>query len=175
MSKIYGIPMTTPFNPEKLRGGANAPYELIETITLEEDVTSVVRTQEPPERGGTPYNFEQVVLRTTFPACSFSGNTSIFYNIKNYTKSIRAYFLLPYSTTATKRGYNRIWCENGKYRNGWWTCVSNEGEMATYYENPLVQGKYSKEDGNISKIEITNGSGIPAGTVIEIWGVRADA
>ena len=149
------------------RMGIDKPYELIEEVTLEEDVF-FERYKEPD---GTDYNFREVELRAEFPACDKTGNLAITYWINSYVNTLVSYFMSPFSATTKKYGYNRAWNENGYYRTGWWTCTQNNGIAAAYYENPVNQGQYSVTDGNIMGIRV--GVSVPAGTKITIKGVRA--
>lgn len=141
------------------------PYEVIEEITLAEE-SSIVRTIEP---NGTPYNFAVIMLRAEFPAIEKTGNIYISYKIGNINRQLSSYFLSPYKADAVKYGYSKVWVENSRYRSGWWTCVENDGQFAQYYENPVLQDKYSVADGNI--IGFTT-SVIAAATKITVYGVR---
>lgn len=148
------------------RMGVEKAYELIEEITLEEDVF-FERYNEPD---GTEYDFREVELRAEFPACEKTGNLAVTYWINSYVNTLTSYFMGPFSATNAKYGYSRIWNENGYYRTGWWTCVANNGIAAAYYENPMNQGRYSTADGNIACVRI--GTSVPAGTKITIKAVR---
>lgn len=148
------------------RMGVDKAYELIEEITLAEE-SAVSRTTEPD---GTPYNFAVIMLRAEFPAAEKTGNIFIAYHIGNLSHSVTSYFLSPYKAGAVKYGYSKVWVENNRYRSGCWTCVENHGQFANYYENPVLQDKYSTADGNI--IGFSTGVMV-AGTKITIYGVRA--
>lgn len=148
------------------RMGVDNAYELIEEITLAEE-SMVERSTEPD---GTPYNFAVIMLRTEFPASEKKDNISIFYRIGNQSNTVRSYFLSPYNANAVKYGYSKVWLENGRYRSGWWSCAEAPGQYAQYYENPVLQDKYSTVDGNIIGFYTDV---MVAGTKITIYGVRA--
>lgn len=148
------------------RMGVDKAYELIEEITLAEE-SRVARSTEPD---GTPYNFAVIMLRAEFPASEKTGNIYVSYNIGNLSNTVTSYFLSPYNANAVKYGYSKAWEENGHYRSGWWSCVENHGQFASYYENPVQQDKYSVADGNIVSFSTDV---MAAGTKVSIYGVRA--
>lgn len=148
------------------RMGVDKAYELIEEITLAEE-SRVVRSTEPD---GTPYNFAVIMLRAEFPASEKTGNIYASYDVGNNPASVVSYFISPYKADAVKYGYSKAWVENSRYRSGWWTCVENKGQFAQYYENPVLQDKYSIADGNIIGFSTDV---MVAGTKITIYGVRA--
>ena len=148
------------------RMGVDKAYELIEEITLAEE-SRVVRSTEPD---GTPYNFAVIMLRAEFPASEKTGNIYVSYDVGNNPASVVSYFISPYKADAVKYGYSKAWVENSRYRSGWWTCVENKGQFAQYYENPVLQDKYSIADGNIIGFSTDV---MVAGTKITIYGVRA--
>lgn len=156
-------------NPEG-EASTEGVYELIDTMTLNEESAKVVLDREPD---GTPYNFKAMMIRAIFPICSYTGNISVDYWIGSYTKTIRAYFLTPYNVNYKRYGLTKVSVENGYYFGGWITCVNGPGDYAQYYENPYSQGAYGLEDGNLLRVEMQHATGIPEGTVFEIWGVRA--
>ena len=148
------------------RMGVDKAYELIEEITLAEE-SRVARSTEPD---GTPYNFAVIMLRAEFPASEKTGNIYVSYDVGNNLASVVSYFISPYKADAVKYGYSKAWVENSRYRSGWWTCVENKGQFAQYYENPVLQDKYSIADGNIIGFSTDV---MVAGTKITIYGVRA--
>lgn len=144
---------------------------LIEKITVGEEVAEISRNKEPD---GTLYNFSAVTIRAKFPPSDKTGNLSIFFSFK-WPAEIRSYMLNPYHATQERNGYSKCYLSNKRWRGGWWTSVRNEGEYAQYYENPVMQEQFGVEDGFISKVSLIHVNGIEAGTIIEIWGARADA
>ena len=148
-----------------------AEMVLIETIVVGDEVYTIERTKEPD---GTPYNFSAVTIRAKFPPSDKTGNLSIFFTFK-WPAEIRNYMLYPYHATQERNGYSKCYLSNKRWRGGWWSCALGAGDFAQYYENPVQQEQYGVEDGYISKIRLNHVSGIEEGTIIEIWGVRADA
>ena len=144
---------------------------LIETITVEEDVAEIALNYEPD---GTRYNFSSVSLRATFPACSYTGNIQLAFWVNgDWRKSLSSYFLSPYSTSSTRTGYTKVWLDDGRWKSGWWDCVNGPGEVSYYVENPYFMYRFGKEDGYMGTIKLIHGTAIPAGTIIEVYGVRA--
>lgn len=148
------------------RMGVDKAYELIEEITLAEES----RVARSTELDGTPYNFAVIMLRAEFPASEKTGNIYVSYDVSNNPAAVVSYFISPYKAGAVKYGYSKAWVENSRYRSGWWTCVENKGQFAQYYENPVLQDKYSIADGNIIGFSTDV---MAAGTKITIYGVRA--
>lgn len=144
-------------------------YELIETITLEEDST-VTRTKEPD---GTPYNYKKSKYRIVIPAENqivTYANVVIFSDINIY--------VVAYSNI-TKGKKCCIWGEITKCNDTWDIAyVYNSNDTYGVLNKPMVSG-FDKlytpnEYGNaITKFSIN----IPlaAGSMVQIWGVRADA
>lgn len=149
------------------RMGIGKPWELIEEIEFAEEAM-FLRTQEPD---GTPYNFAELILKTEFPPTDKTGNIPLYFVIGALRKTINSYFIAPRGATTTKYGFSKVWRENQYYRSGWWTCVHNIGEYATYYENPLSVDKWQIAEGNITEVNISGA--LDAGTKIQIYGVRA--
>lgn len=147
-------------------------YELIETITLEEEVSEIIRTQEP---NGTPYSFAGCILRATIPPAADKSNNAIVRYCIGPGRELISYMLNPVSATATMYGFSRLWTDHGRWLTGWWKCVGGHGEFSAYYENPYYQGAHTLEHGYLYRLVIQFASQLPVGTTIEIWGVRADA
>lgn len=144
---------------------------LIDTITVEEDVAEITLNYEPD---GTRYNFSSVSLRSTFPACSYSGNIQVVFWVDgDWRKSLTSYFINPYNANGAKVGYAKAWLDDGRWKSGWWNCVNGPGDIANYCENPYFLDRYSVEDGYIRTIKLIHSTAIPAGTIIEVLGVRA--
>lgn len=144
---------------------------LVATITIEEEVARFDKTTEQDK---TPFKFSAVSLRAHFPPCAYTGNMMISVTFGgDWRKAITSYFLSPYDASSEKHGYSKTWLSNGRWRSGWWTCAKAIGEFSNYYENPVRQEQYGESDGYITMISFIHDKGIPAGTVFEIWGVRA--
>lgn len=140
-------------------------YELIETITTEEEI-AIVRTEEP---NGTPYNFVAVALRV-------KKKEGMRLNTVSMTAHIGTNRVQPLYLTSTNKT-EELWsyCEVRQYKGLWereraqgWS-IKNNTETPFYvklpeFDNPVVDGE------NITKI---SSASVPAGLTIEIWGVRA--
>lgn len=143
---------------------------LIDTITVEEDVAEITLNYEPD---GTRYNFSSVSLRVTFPACSYTGNVQVVFWINgDWKKTLTSYFVNSYNANGAKVGYTKAWLDDSRWKSGWWNCVNGPGEVSYYSENPYFLDRYSVEDGYIRTIKLMHDIAIPAGTIIELFGVR---
>lgn len=149
------------------RMGLPGDYELIEKITLEEEVNKVERSAKPD---GTPYNFISVFIKVYAPASTFSGTMDVRYFMRY--NNIIAYIANAISTqerygvskAEKKYGYFEAYgCTSGSTSNT--SILSLTG--TTYSE-------YMKKIGTIEKIALNlqGGKMMPIGTKIEIYGVR---
>lgn len=147
-------------------------YTLIETVTLEEDAYSVIRTEEPD---GTPLNLSDVVILFKGPV--YTENRQILFNIGSTTDtSVWANDRLAYFAMATAintLGQSLIlYCE--RYRGVWHNYLARQA-VGT---NPHAIVPSTVEGGAVKAIRIfaydNKTNLIPEGTVIEIWGVRDD-
>lgn len=155
---------------ERVLSAHESEAVLVDTITVEEDVAEITLNYEPD---GTRYNFSSVALRVTFPACSYTNNVQVIFWIDgDWRKALVSYLLNPYNGSNTRYGYTKARLDDGRWRNGWWTCVNGLGDVANYYENPYLLDEYSVEDGYIRTIKMRHATAIPAGTIIEVLGVR---
>lgn len=142
-------------------------YELIETITLEEETAQLVRTQEPD---GTPYKFKRVYILFVGNQAGGSAGVVGFYN----QKSIIGSYYVGGITTPTQYCSGEIRQEAGSWRTTWsdWTTNSTVvhglrwGNDYGYYPQNSIKD-YPCVD------EIIFYNTLPAGTEIKIWGVRA--
>jgi hypothetical protein len=151
---------------------AEKQYELIETITLEEEVSAITRNVEPNRTG---YQLKGCFIRANFPAStSKKGNIAVNYTIGNWQngRGLTSYMINPFGNANSKKGYSRVWLDYDRWLTGFWTCTAGHGELAQYHENTSKQGLYSTADGYITQIALSYSAGLPVGTVIEIWGVR---
>lgn len=147
-------------------GGSEGVYELIETITLEEDA-AITRTQEPD---GTPYAFTAMFIKMSISnAASPSAIHSKFYHGK---RAIARGYLSPMSTVGSYSAALNPRLEKGYWKSSWalWNAnatVVNSQAQADDFEYGLVYD--AKTYPYIDMMVI----GTPtAGTKIEIWGVR---
>lgn len=147
-------------------------YELIETITLEEEMT-IIRTA---ELDGTPYNLDAISVHIVVPADTTITNGSVvFYKVGEF--GTNQWFLHRWMarTTRSEQGILDLWVANnrGQY------IYHMPSEWDKDGGSPLMRGESrlspNQLDANkpIGKLEIT--MVLPAKTVITIKGVRANA
>lgn len=151
---------------------ADRRYELIETITINEDISAIERTAEPD---GTAYNFHSMALRVTFPTSKAESSVtgfrvSMFVDKPNTTDPIdafRTFKLNQYTnilTVLTESHY-------GLYVTQMSDVTSNRGALSAY--PTIISSDYRFGTGIWKlKIQTTISSDLYAGTVVEIYGVR---
>lgn len=151
---------------------ADRRYELIETITINEDMSAIERTAEPD---GTAYDFHSMALRVTFPTSKAGSNVTnfrvrMFVNETNPTEAIdafRTFNLNQYInilTVLTESHY-------GLYVTQMSDVTSNPGHASGF--PTLISSDYKFGTGIYKlSIETTLSDDIYAGTVVEIYGVR---
>lgn len=156
----------TPAKPE----GA---YELIETITLTENVASIVYTQEPD---GTPYNFcaLMVLLNTSASVLGTSAATIRYYlNDTTYLAS----YLSGAITSAARYAYQEAWLNRGFWKGEFCAPQTERTYAPNISMLPLNTKVYdSTAYPSIKKINIFSNTGtipMPVGSKITIYGVRA--
>ena len=146
-------------------------YELIESFAIEEDTLWVGRTQEP---NGKNYALKAVRVKIISKP-SEQQNAYIYFNGKE--KEVSAVYLVSYSHAENERTTTAICFP----LYGYWYAF-NLGSANDVYNNSSPNN-YPKLNGNASVVEnpyITsismkaNGN-FRTGTIIEIWGVRANA
>lgn len=135
-------------------------YELIETITLEEDVNKIERTAAPD---GTEYQLDGIIVVVTSPGISESKAASMTITLDG------AGTMYTYATNmvyATKDGCS-VYC--AEVRQG--TVEITQSLAGTSYEpnNPRWTRKVTG-DTFIKKFAMAISNGIPAGTKIDIYG-----
>lgn len=151
--------------------GVLRDYELIESITVEEDVFSVIRTTEP---NGDALSLSHLYLKFTSPA--YTENRVVYFAIGNTDATdIWTKDRLMYGADAgiiNKNGYTtEVFCEKerGIFRN-WMLLPANKVNQVN------ARCNHSIRTGSIKAIRIFAFSNttdlIPAGTKIDIYGVR---
>ncbi len=145
------------------RMGIPGEYELIEEITLEEDVTIIVREKEPD---GTPYNFRNVIITAKISTCE----SKLFVQIDN-----SSYVLGSFTIESGKSGYIKFTGDvintNSHIVNSQITTVGVSGSSSvTINTTPRVVE--SPQMLNYLRINANNYV-IPSASVIKIYGVRA--
>lgn len=151
---------------------ADRRYELIETITINEDMSAIERTAEPD---GTAYNFHSMALRVTFPTSKSGSNVTnfrvrMFVNEMNPTEAIdafRTFNLNQYInilTVLTESHY-------GLYVTQMSDVTSNPGHASGFPTFIASDYKFGTGIYKLS-VETTLSNDLYAGTVVEIYGVR---
>lgn len=150
-------------------------YELIETITLAEDTERIVRTQEPD---GTVYAFRAFGIVVSSKTGVVNSGLNVIVSSGN--DRLNSGFINSIISTGGERfGYcevaiiNGVWTAAGSGAvNGYtWTVTSLTGQSPAYAFKRLAT-VYPSASQILIQINIS-GAVIPAGTVIEIYGVRA--
>lgn len=146
------------------RMGVDKEYELIEEITLTENVTQFTRTDEPD---GTAYAFEMVAIkinRTNTGAGGvyvFSGSTVLGWS---YIAETGQHFACE---TFSLHGYWQNYRYSASSSHNDYNNIAPSGD-SRFLKIKKVAGQY------VSKIQITlNDGGLGIGTKISIYGVRA--
>lgn len=151
---------------------ADRRYELIETITINEDMSAIERTAEPE---GTAYNFHSMALRVTFPKSKAGSNVTnfrvrMFVDKTNPTEAIdafRTFNLNQYInilTVLTESHY-------GLYVTQMSDVTSNPGHASGFPTFIASDYKFGTGIYKLS-VETTLSNDLYAGTVVEIYGVR---
>lgn len=158
-------------NAEKSKG----VYELIETITLTEDTASIVRTQEPD---GTPYAFKAIGVVVKAEVGSVNSGINVFGNYGS-TRLQAGFINSAINNTIKKYGYAQIYPDWGA-----WTAIGSTAingfswtvNQMTGYSPAQAFSVKESENPYCTQVTLqpnTSGATIPAGTIIQIYGVRA--
>lgn len=151
---------------------ADRRYELIETITINEDMSAIERTAEPD---GTAYNFHSIALRVTFPTSKAGSNVTnfrvrMFVDKANPTEAIdafRTFNLNQYInilTVLTESHY-------GLYVTQMSDVTSNPGHASGF--PTFISSDYKFGTGIYKlSVETTLSNNLYAGTVVKIYGVK---
>ena len=146
------------------RMGIDKEYELIEEITLTENVTEFTRTDEPD---GTPYAFEMVAIKINRTNTGeggvyvYSGSTVLGWS---YLSVSGQYFACE---TFSLHGYWQNYRYSASSGHNDYNSIAPSGD-SRFLKIKKVAGQY------VSKIQITlNGGELGIGTKISIYGVRA--
>lgn len=143
-------------------------YELIETITLTED-SSIVRTEEPD---GAPYKFKALLLRGKLFSDTLSGNFTFYFCGTDRIGC--AWWGHKTNVTKIYRRLDEIAQHNGYWRSEWTDWVtSSDGVASRFIDDDYTQKHDMVQYPFITKFQTQ--SVLPAGTYIEVWGVRANA
>lgn len=144
-------------------------FELIEEITLTEDVAQIERSAEP---NGTPYNFKKVIVYTE----NNNGIDSI-QNTKMYINGLVNYGIYARVKNRADRTFSRteLFVENGMFdANSRYSTTINVGSGGAANEYRIGRG-YEFITDSINKLTFQQDSTvpIPSGTTIKIYGIRA--
>lgn len=138
-------------------------YELIETITVEEEVASISRTQEPD---GTPYNFKAMHINTLMEIGKVASAINYLFNSANATGGNHI------ATAFKSCGQAKAWVENGVIDA--YTAYGVSGKFIYAQMYKIAQVNTMKKADAIKTLRIDAVStAMPVGSTIEIWGVRA--
>lgn len=147
------------YEPEKPEG----EYELIETITLTEDTSEIIRTQEPD---GTAYKFKAFIITATGKTTTnnafayWTGNDGVtvalgrFSSTNNYKTLLRGFMMggFIFAIGSDEAGYNVKTSQ----------CISGATKKSTY------------PNGYIDYIKFSTNSPMKVGTTIDLYGIRAN-
>lgn len=154
-------------NPSRGRG-KGVDYELIETITLKSSM-AVERTQEPDQK---PYGFTSMFLRFTALGAKPANSGNVQF-MSNGTRIARGYL----SSKDAQGNYYAVVCadvDKGYWRSSWSDWNNSNSNVGLDNRDDWGMGvKYAQNE--FERIDRINTPILPAGTVIEIWGVRAYA
>ena len=153
------------------RMGIPGDYELIEEITVTEDLQKIERSY---DLDGNMYEFRSILLISKFPetAEGRSKITNFLVTAKlNNGKSLSSFIAYDLNEFENST-YQLIQNQNGFYNMVFSECTSNQGHLSGYpakISSSFELGDYIKS----IQIETTLSANIYSGTVIKIYGVRA--
>ena len=148
-------------------------WELIETITITEEnaVRITTRTQEPD---GTPYNFEAMMVETIMQPAETAGYLSMQFH--NHTGTYVSFYINNGMRTSVSRVLSRVFPLYDRMFGCFTSPVLNEYDVPNYY-HPVIYSSQNINKSPINKFVMSMAADRtpPIGSVINIWGVRADA
>lgn len=147
----------------------NVVYELIESITLEEAAIFKM-TQEP---NGTPLKLKSIIARMLVPAgMTTSAGTTCYYRCNGGAVAYIWYGGITTANTKDMKRIDKVSLEGGYWVSEWvdWQ-TANDAAFKRFIWKEYLMGKNEKSQPYIDEIDIRQT--LPAGTTIEIWGVRA--
>ena len=150
------------------RMGLDKPFELIETITIDEESVNVVLRDAEPD--GTPYNFESMMVRVT----SFNTNMSGICRAVYAHKTDADKFDFNYSSITNSVSFNDFYMFCKKYNGIWivYNIISHTNGVAREcYAQPELLNQDRKTITGVKLVFIQ--SNFIVGTEIKIYGVRA--
>ena len=151
--------------------GIPGDYELIEEITVEEDLQVIERSY---DLDGNMYEFRSILLISHFPTIAEGRDkitnfiVSAKLNSGKWLSSFVTYGLNAFANIT----YQLIQNQNGFYNMVFSECTSNKGHLNGYpakISSSFELGDYIKS----IRIETTLSANIYSGSIIKIYGVRA--
>ena len=145
-------------------GAIGNKFELIETITLEEDTVLIERTTEPDD---TPYRFKEVYI--TFVVAEGTVDTTV--NISYNNNNNFGYIGSAIANAQTRFSMFLLTCINGLRIGASRGGKRYQGQNESWTSNNL--GIIDTDDITSLKISAATSPGFPTGSVINIYAVRA--
>ena len=144
----------------------NGQYELIETITLTEDVASIVRKK---DTAGQSYNFRAISVHISTPAAN--AKTSLGIHLYHDSTTLGYVNASGGLDTAAKQTICRMYNDHGLVEQ--YFATGNGASSANRFKAPRYHHVLWE---NITQINFSSGNAesapIPAGTVITIYAIR---
>ena len=154
---------------EKLGVVPDGNFELIETATIENEITIFSRSAEP---NGARYNFIKLYVDIKTPA----GTEKKVGVVSLTKKHVPMYYLTNMIETNSVGALAKVLGEiNNNMLTGSGVCgLNGASQLGWTNANPYVRGLADIGHSSIDYLQASIVSGkFPVGTVIEIWGVRA--
>lgn len=146
-------------------------YELIETVTLTEEVKTVVRNH---ELDGTPYKLEAVMLKITAPKATEDQQGYCYMYGSDGGRVAGAYFSGMISSTGERTSTYIAYPLYGNWFSYSLGSAYDAGNTAQVYNYPKLNGsRTTTEYPYITGVQTYVKTAFPVGTTIKIWGVRA--
>lgn len=147
-------------------GESDKPFELIDTITLDENVAQIVRNTEPD---GTPYNFCKMMVRVKVPA-----STVFTAGFASELIADTFYFYGPFSESTQYICQIILLLEirNGRVFGNMTESVGSGHTASSYRGTVNLSGNLIKNTIDVFRMKTYSSSGIPSGVEISIYGVR---
>ena len=147
-------------------GESDKPFELIDTITLDENVAQIVRNTEPD---GTPYNFCKMMVMVKIPA-----STVFTAGFASELIADTFYFYGPFSETTQYICQVILLLEirNGRVFGNMAESVGSAHTASSYRGTVNLSGNLIKDAIDVFRMKTYTSSGIPSGVEVSIYGVR---
>lgn len=146
-------------------GGGGNKWELIETITISSDVTSINRTK---DLNGATYSLAAAMIRADCGATATGGYVRVYFRGTSSYIEIH----IDAAVGGTSLSWTAECCQECGMMIGKATTPRNGSRDAASYIPPRYGYDFIPAE-PIKKIELVTNSKFAVGTKIEIWGVRA--